>query len=94
LWHSAAETGDHRDLGRAAGFFTIIFPDQQTESENSEMSVDSANSSYRYVPVDGFNPNSATGWTAFGNVTQCVYDAADAIFTITATAPAEARRRC
>lgn len=52
------------------------------------MSVDSANSSYRYVPVDGFNPNSATGWTAFGNVTQCVYDAADAIFTITATAPA------
>ena len=52
------------------------------------MSVDSSNSSYRYVPVDGFNPNSTTGWTAFGNVSQCLYDKADQIFTLTGTAPA------
>lgn len=52
------------------------------------MSVDSVNSSYRYVPVDGFNPNSPIGWTAFGNVTECLYDKADQLFTITGTAPA------
>jgi hypothetical protein len=51
------------------------------------MTVDSRYSSYRYVPVDGFNPNSAIGWTQFGNVTQCLYDKADEIFTITGTAP-------
>src|ERR1017187_1964972 len=48
---------------------------------------DSRTSSYRYVPVDGFNPNSAVGWTAFANVTQCLYDKADEIFTLTGTAP-------
>jgi alpha-glucosidase len=52
------------------------------------MNVDSRNSSYRYVPVDGFNPNSDTGWTQFGNVTQCLYDQADQIFTITGTGQA------
>ncbi|QEE28809.1 DUF5110 domain-containing protein [Terriglobus albidus] len=49
------------------------------------MSVDSRDSSYRYVPVDGFNPNSATGWTSFGNVSQCLYDKGDGIFTLTGT---------
>jgi alpha-glucosidase len=49
------------------------------------MSVDSRNSSYRYAAVDGFNPNSATGWTQFGNVTNCVYNQATQSFTITGT---------
>ncbi len=52
------------------------------------MTVDSSGSSYRYVPVDDFNPNSAIGWTQFGNVTQCLYDKSDQIFTLTGTAPA------
>jgi alpha-glucosidase len=50
------------------------------------MSVDSQFSSYRYVRVDEFNPNSAEGWTQFGHVTGCVYDKADEVFTITGTA--------
>ena len=51
------------------------------------MSVDSSNSSYRYVRVDEFNPNSAEGWTGFGDVVQCLYDKADGIFTLTGTPP-------
>jgi alpha-glucosidase len=51
------------------------------------MSVDSSQSSYRYVRLDEFNPNSESGWTSFGNVTQCLYDKADQIFTITGTLP-------
>ena len=51
------------------------------------MSVDSQFSSYRYVRVDEFNPNSPQGWTAFGNVTQCLYDKGDAVFTLTGTLP-------
>ena len=46
---------------------------------------DSSLSSYRYVRVDEFNPNSATGWTSFGNVTECLYDKGDGIFTLTGT---------
>ncbi|MGD0961092.1 MAG: TIM-barrel domain-containing protein [Methylomonas sp.] len=44
---------------------------------------DSSLSNYRYVPVDGFTPNSGKGWTSFGNVSNCVYDAAQNSFTIT-----------
>jgi hypothetical protein len=51
------------------------------------MSVDSQFSSYRYVRVDEFNPNSPQGWTPFGNVTQCLFDKADAVFTLTGTIP-------
>ena len=51
------------------------------------MSVDSQYSSYRYVRVDEFNPNSAEGWTSFGKVTQCLYDKSDAVFTLTGTPP-------
>jgi alpha-glucosidase len=47
------------------------------------MSVDSQYSSYRYVRVDEFNPNSAEGWTQFGNVSECLFDKADSIFTLT-----------
>lgn len=54
------------------------------------MSVDSSQSSYRYVRVDEFNPNSAQGWASFGNVTQCLYDKGDETFTISGTAPAAA----
>src|SRR5271166_1378107 len=51
------------------------------------MSVDSSQSSYRFVRVDEFNPNSAEGWTAFGNVTECLYDKGDQVFTLTGTPP-------
>ena len=50
------------------------------------MSFDSSNSSYRYVRVDEFNPNSATGWTPFGNVASCVWDQPNAVFTLTGEA--------
>jgi alpha-glucosidase len=55
--------------------------------ESDQQPVDSRDSSYRYVRVDEFNPNSADGWISFGNVTECVYDQADGIFTITGTPP-------
>ena len=51
------------------------------------MSVDSSQSSFRYVRVDEFNPNSAEGWTSFGDVTRCLYDKGDAVFTLTGTPP-------
>jgi alpha-glucosidase len=51
------------------------------------MSIDSRDSSYRYVRVDEFNPNSAEGWTSFGDVVQCLYDKGDAVFTLTGTPP-------
>lgn len=38
------------------------------------MSVDSSDSRYRYVQVGEFNPNSADGWTAFGDAVQCTYN--------------------
>src|SRR6185437_13107463 len=73
---------------------TPLSPDEILALESSygmpeidQQPVDSRASSYRYVRVDEFNPNSAEGWTSFGNVTECVYDEADGIFTITGTPP-------
>jgi alpha-glucosidase len=34
----------------------------------------SGNSSYQYVPVDRFTPNSREGWTSFGDVTKFAFD--------------------
>jgi alpha-glucosidase len=44
---------------------------------------DSANSSYRFVSVDQFTPNSGQGWTSFGNVSKFEFDATTSVFTVT-----------
>jgi len=41
-----------------------------------------------FNPNAAFNPNVAENWYSFGNVTQCLYDKADAVFTLTGTPPA------
>jgi alpha-glucosidase len=52
------------------------------------MSNDSSNSSYRFVRVDEFTPNSGAPWTSFGNVASVVQDSSNGpAFTLTGVAP-------
>ena len=50
--------------------------------------MDSSNSSYRFVPVDGFTPNVGSPWTSFGSVSNVTRDSATgSIFTFTGESP-------
>src|ERR1035441_9071985 len=49
--------------------------------------MDSSNSSFRFVRVDEFTPNSRVSWTSFGPVSVCVRDAGANSFTLTGVSP-------
>jgi alpha-glucosidase len=51
--------------------------------------MDSSQSSFRFVRVDEFTPNSSSGWASFGPVTACNPDATGLIFTLTGTSPGQ-----
>ncbi len=50
--------------------------------------MDSSTSSFRFVRVDQFTPNSRVSWTSFGPVINCVHDAGANSFTLTGVRPA------
>ncbi len=47
--------------------------------------MDSHNSTYQFVPVDGFTPNSGSPWTQFGDVSNVAQNAN--VFTFTGVSP-------
>jgi alpha-glucosidase len=49
---------------------------------------DSSGSSYHFVRVDGFTPNSRIGWTSFGDVVRIDFDAPTSTFLVTGKASA------
>lgn len=49
--------------------------------------MDSSSSSYRFVPVDGFTPNSGSSWASFGKVSNVTRDSSGSIFTFTGASP-------
>jgi alpha-glucosidase len=51
------------------------------------MNFNSENSSYQFVRVDQFTPNSRVTWTSFGNVASCVQDPGANSFTLTGVSP-------
>jgi alpha-glucosidase len=52
----------------------------------SNSPYDSAGSTYQYVPVDQFTPNSGIGWTSFGDVAAFDYDPAAKTLLVTGVA--------